>query len=320
MTDGARSVDACREVLRQHAKSFRWAAAFLPADRRDDAAVVYALCRLIDDLADEAPSHAIARRDLDALEAELRGERPPRPVVALFDDVVERRQIERAAVFELMRGVRDDLERVRLRDDRALLRYSYRVAGTVGVMMCGVLGVRDPDALPHAIDLGVAMQLTNISRDVAEDLERDRVYVPASRLLPMDVEQDVLVADRGCVTATAPVVADLLALAEQYYASGVRGLRYIPARPRLAIAVAALVYRGIGGAIARQSYDPARGRAYVGVGGKLMRTVLAFGIWALSFVRPPGRHPAELHAELDGLPGARPPRALPPPDGAALVA
>ncbi len=318
--EGAQSIDECRGVLQRHARSFRWAAAFLPADRRDDAAVVYAMCRLIDDLADEAPSVDIATRELDGLEAELRGERSPRPVVRLFDEVVARRHIERDAVFELIRGVRDDLGRVRLRDDRELLRYSYRVAGTVGVMMCGVLGVRDPDALPHAIDLGVAMQLTNISRDVAEDLGRDRVYLPADRLRDVDVAQFALVADTGVLPAAAPVVGDLLALAERYYASGVRGLGYIPARPRLAIAVAALVYRGIGGVLARRNHDPSLGRAFVGVAGKLARTVLAFGVWAVSFVRPRPTHRAELHAELDGLPGARPPRALPPADAPALAA
>ena len=164
------------------------------------------------------------------------------------------------------------------------------------------------------------MQLTNISRDVAEDLGRDRVYLPADRLRRVDVAQQVLVDDPACLPAVSPVVADLLALAEQYYRSGVRGLRYIPARPRLAIAVAALVYRGIGGVLARRGYDPSLGRAFVGVAGKLARTGLAVGVWALSFVRPRPEHHAQLHAELDGLPGARPPRALVPADVPALAA
>jgi phytoene synthase len=167
-----------RATLATHARSFRWGAFFLPPDRRGAAAIVYAFCRMVDDLVDEAG-------DVDELlrvRDELTGARPARPLVEVFADVVSGSREAVPAALELIGGVRGDAGRVRIDDDAGLLRYCYRVAGTVGLLMCPVLGVTDRAALPHAIDLGIAMQITNICRDVAEDLTMDRVYLPASRL------------------------------------------------------------------------------------------------------------------------------------------
>ena len=171
-------LQASRAVFAAKARTFHWSARLLPADRRDDAAVVYAFCRLVDDTADEAPTAAVAAAALDRLAAELEGRAEPRPLVAAFLDTAARRGLPLDAARELLAGVRSDLGVVRIADDDALLVYCYRVASTVGLLMCGVLGVRERDALPFAVDLGVAMQLTNICRDVAEDAGRGRVYLP----------------------------------------------------------------------------------------------------------------------------------------------
>ncbi|MEY3014719.1 MAG: hypothetical protein RIT45_3454 [Pseudomonadota bacterium] len=294
-------------ILDRHGRSFALAGRLLPAKARDDAAVVYAFCRLVDDTADEAPSEAVARRELDVLQAELLGEAPRRPLVRAYLDVCARTGIPAEAGAELLRGVRGDLDPVQLADDRALLRYAYRVAGTVGLMMCGVLGVRDPAARAQAIDLGVAMQLTNICRDVREDGGRGRVYLPAERLRAAGVEPDQLLAcvdrapEEAIRAATATVVHDLLALAERYYASARTGVPAIPLRARLAIGAAARIYRAIGTRLARRHRcDAWHGRTVVPWGARIV--ALLDGMrWALFARRAP--HDAPLHDALRGLPG-----------------
>lgn len=294
-------VAGCRAVLAHHAKSFRWAGGFLPRRQLDDAAIVYALCRLVDDIADERTSDEEALEQLDAVEQELRGETPPRPLVELFLQVAGRADVPVAAMLELIEGVRTDMYPVAMRDDRELLRYCYRVAGTVGLLMCGVIGVTARRAQPFAVDLGVGMQLTNICRDVAEDAERERVYLPATRLGEAGTTQGALLS--ASRQSAAPVVRDLLGLAERYYRSGDAGMRFIPWRARFAILVASRVYRAIGAQVAAQGFDPDRGRASVSTAGKLWHTLGAAAAFVrLLFVREKP-HAAQLHAALDGLPG-----------------
>ena len=305
-----------RAVLHRHARSFRWGAALLPAEARDDAAVVYAFCRLADDLADERPEptpperRTAALAALDLLEAELREQAPPRPLVAAFLHVCRVREIPLGAALHLVDGIRSDLDAVRLPDDAAIVRYGYRVAGTVGLMMCGVLGVRDPAATPHAIDLGVAMQITNICRDVLEDAHRGRVYLPESRLRAEGLSPSRLLAgkespDPELRAGVRTVVEGLLDLAERYYASGFAGLRYIPLRARLGIRVAATLYRAIGRRLVnRHGADPLRGRTIVGPIDKVVLTSATLLRSLVPSASTP--HSSDLHRPLDGLPGARP--------------
>lgn len=303
---GEGSVAHSRAVLAHHSRSFRWASTFLPPDSRDDAAVVYAFCRLVDDTADETDQPAKAALRLDRLRRELDEKAPPRPAVHGFLDVARRRGIDLASAHELVRGVASDLECVRCQNDEDLLRYCYRVAGTVGLMMCGVLGVDDPQALPHAVDLGVAMQLTNICRDVVEDAARGRVYLPADRLAAAGTCQEALLAGDADRDAVASVVSDLLALADDYYTSADYGMRFIPARCRLAIVVASRVYRAIGVKLAGNGSDALAGRTVVGPGAKLWWVLVS--LWAfmtptVTGLRRLDDHDARLHQALRGLPG-----------------
>ncbi len=296
-----------REVLSKHARSFRWASWFLPEDCRDDAAVVYALCRLIDDIADLAEDENVARVELNKLRRELRAEEAARPLVAAFREVAARRNMSLEFADQLIEGVLSDLRTVRVKDDDEFLRYCYRVAGTVGLMMCGVLGVDERTALPHAIDLGVAMQITNICRDVLEDSQNDRVYLPESRLRAAGTSQEEILAGTADPNAVSKVVADLLQLADVYYRSADHGMRYIPARSRFAIVVAARLYRAIGLKLKSRGANPMNGRTWIPWYGKIRWTVIA----AVDYLSPevsgsahhPG-HDATLHIPLQGLPGA----------------
>ena len=168
-------------------------------------------------------------------------------------------------------------------------------------MMCGVLGVQDrARALPHAIDLGIAMQLTNISRDVQADAENGRVYLPAVVSVgDPRLPKDTLATKPDAV---AKATADLLALAEQYYASARRGFRFIPMPGRVAIAVAAYVYRAIGHRIASRGYVHEAPRAVVPGWQRLIW--LAYGVVVACVPVDARRHEDDLHGALRGLPGA----------------
>lgn len=296
-----------RAVLARKARTFHLASRFLPAAVRDDAALVYAFCRLVDDTADEAPDPALAAVRLERLRAELLGEAPARPLVAAFRDTAERLDLPLAAAADLIHGVRSDLHPVRVADDAELIRYCYRVASTVGLMMCAVLRVRCREALPHAVDLGVAMQLTNIARDVAEDAGRDRVYLPASRLRAAGADPEQVVRGAADPRAVAVVVLQLLEMADGYYRSADAGMRDIPARLRPAILVASRVYRAIGVRLRRRGGDTLAGRTVVPWPEKVLwgtrAVAVAFHPRVLGF-GPRDAHDAALHRALRGLPGA----------------
>ena len=216
-----------------------------------------------------------------------------------FLAVCLRRGIDPGCARHLLAGMESDLGPVAMPDRAALLRYCYQAAGTVGLMMVGVLGVREAWATPHAIDLGIAMQLTNICRDVAEDARMGRVYLPADRIGGLDAA-GVLEGDEQDRAAVVAEVGALLDLADRYYASGLAGLPAIPLRTRPAIAVAAALYQGIGHRLRAAGGDPMGGRTVVPPGAKLRLAVGALA--ALPFLAA-REHDPDLHGSLSGLPG-----------------
>lgn len=304
----AELVEESRAVLHRHARSFRVAAKALGDEEADDAALCYAFCRLADDVVDEAASPSEARAAIDGLRDELGGKRTPRPLVTAWLRLALRRRIPVGAARALLEAVASDVGRVRVADEAGLLRYAYGVAGTVGLMMCGVLGARDRGARPFAVDLGIGMQLTNIARDVAEDARRDRVYLPASWLRAAGVDPDEVVAGTAPRERVWTVVERLLDRAEEYYTSAMDGLRALPWRGRLTVLLALHLYRAIGRAVRRRGPAALADRTVLSRAWLVMLTVRA----ALDLL-----HPRALgllatssgadHAALDGLPGTRGP-------------
>ncbi|HEY6725950.1 MAG TPA: phytoene/squalene synthase family protein [Polyangiaceae bacterium] len=275
------------DVLRRHGKSFFLAHALLPADARDAARVLYAWCRRADDLVDERPVEEAAPA-LVGLERELDGiyERRPQsdPLLAAFQEVVIANGIPKQYPSDLLRGFRMDLEGTVYETLLDSYQYCYRVAGTVGLMMCHVMGVRHPEALRHAVHLGIAMQLTNICRDVAEDWGRGRLYVPLTLLggrAPARGIQGSFPDDLAVPMASA--VQRMLDVADQFYASADRGLRYLAPRSMWAVLVARLVYSSIGAVLRRRGCDVTRGRAYVPFPRKLWLMGRALGRVLASF-------------------------------------
>lgn len=288
------------QTLAQKGRSFYWARRFLSPVHADRTTRLYGFCRRIDDLADEAQSQDVAREALHQLDCDLCAgvSRDPLTVdaIRLIDECAIEIEIPRM----LIAGVAGDLDSVLIEDEDELLRYCYRVAGTVGVMMCAALDVSDPAALPHAIDLGIAMQLTNLCRDVHEDACSGRRYLPAS--LVGDIAPERLIAPNpNDFARVEAAVSRLLDVAETYYASGEDGLGYLSAHARGAILVAGRLYRSIGLRLRRRALGDWSKRAVVPGAAKVGISVGAL----LSFpsrVRTRPHLPA-LHAALAGLPG-----------------
>ena len=210
-------------------------------------------------------------------------------------------QASTAAAVTLIDTVLSDLGPVRVADEAGLLRYAYGAAGTVGLQMCAMLGADDPRAVPHAIDLGVAMQLTNVARDVAEDAARDRLYLPATWLPPR-------LEPAGVMDAPGPVfiaVQQVLARADRRYRSAERGLHHLPPRMRPAIRAAARLYEEIGLRVLRQGPGYLHsGRCVAPLPRKLLLLAGCLGAGVLGRV-PAGPHNSMLHLALRGLPGVR---------------
>lgn len=241
-----------RALLQKHARSFSLAASALDERTLDEAAICYALCRLADDMVDDAPSYAEGRAAIDTLRAELRGRAQSRPLVRAWIRLALRRGIPMAAAWRLCDTIARDAGPVRVADDAELLDYAEGVAGTVGIMMVAVFGAATPSARHAAETLGVAMQYTNIARDVAEDAARDRVYLPATRLRAAGVDPEAIVARTADPERVFAVVRDLVHAAEPAYASARAGLLELALRPRAAGMFALHLYREIGREVVRR--------------------------------------------------------------------
>ena len=290
-------------MLAAKGRSFYWARHLLGSVHAARATRLYGFCRLIDDLADNASSAKAARLDLSSAALAITTGVSADPIVSDMLDLMRECRIDPAIVLELIEGVTSDLETVRMENIDCLLRYCYRVAGTVGLMMCCVLDVDDPAALPHAVDLGIAMQLTNICRDVEEDAAAGRRYLPASMI--GDIAPELLISPLdGLRPRLRQCVADLLHLADCHYRSGEQGLRYLPVCARSSILVAARVYEAIGKELRRRDFAYWSGRVVLhrGIKATLTARALMSQVLRPSFLLVPQRHNAALHTAIVGLP------------------
>jgi len=300
----AADLAVCRAVIREHSRSFSAASRLLPRGVSDAAVATYAFCRGADDDVDDFASVAAARVRHERTRARVAriyaGEEMETAVARAFQWVVERHAIPREEPDALLDGMEQDLGEVRIPHLEALLLYCYRAAGVVGRMMSRIMGRGDAPALRRAVDLGIAMQLTNVARDVGEDARRGRVYLPAAWLEEEGSSPDDVLA----VEPTAGVLRTnrrVLALAERYYESGIGGIGLLPARCRPAIHAAALLYREIGREVLRRGGDGLTARAAISSRRRTeLLAVAVLGSWTSPAVRA-GRvdhHLAELHAPL----------------------
>ncbi len=261
---------ACRDLLRVGSKSFHAASLLLPRRVRDPATALYAFCRLGDDAVDDAADPAEGLAEMRArLDAAYRGAPLDHPADRAFAHVVEAHDMPRELPEALLDGFAWDAAGRRYETLDDVHAYAARVAGTVGAMMTLLMGVRRHAALARATDLGTAMQLTNIARDVGEDARNGRLYLPRQWLREADVEPDAFLAAPVFSAGVASVTARLLAEATRLYARAEAGSAMLPRDCRPAIRAAHNIYAEIGAEVTRAGYDSVSRRAVVSSKRKL---------------------------------------------------
>ena len=284
----------CREAIRTGSLSFHAASRLLPARVRDPALALYAFCRVADDEVDEGTDKARAVLALrDRLDLVYAGQ--PRNAAAdrAFASVVEEFAMPRALPEALLEGLAWDAVGRRYDDLSGVLSYSARVAAAVGAMMCVLMRQRDADALARACDMGLAMQLTNIARDVGEDARAGRLYLPRDWLAEAGVDEAAFLAQPLPLPGIRLATRRLLAQADRLYFRGAAGVAALPLDCRPGIYAAGRIYAGIGGRVRAAGHDSITRRAHTGRARKIGWLMLSAAQAATSAVMP---RKALLHA------------------------
>lgn len=284
----------CRAAIRTGSYSFHAASRLLPARVRDPALALYAFCRIADDAVDEGRDRVAAVLALrDRLDRVYAGNPLDAAPDRAFAAVVAGFDMPRALPEALLEGFAWDAVGRRYESFSGVLDYAARVAATVGAMMCVLMGVRDRDALARACDLGLAMQLTNIARDVGEDARAGRLYLPLDWLDEVGVVPERFLADPRPTLAVRHLTARLLDRAEALYRRATGGVPALPRSCRPGIAAAGRIYGAIGAVVAENGFDSVTVRASTSAAQKLALLARAGLDATVTLVAP---LPARLHA------------------------
>ncbi len=261
-----------QNFLSIYAKSFNWAGFFLTKKIYQNSSDLYDFCRTLDDTVDEDLDLEIKKKNFNEFKNDFLNKNLENLTIKKMYKLIENFNISKNIVLDLFDGVQSDLkENVKFNSNKELIVYSYRVAGTVGLMMAKILNVSSKNSLRAAIDLGIAMQLTNIARDVIEDSIRNRSYI----------------------NSNFDSIIKTLKLADKFYESSFKSIKEIPLNSRFAILVARRVYREIGNKILNkknmENYKIS-GKIYVSNFGKINQTFLSiFDLIKLMFIKS-GEH------------------------------
>jgi len=246
-----------KSYLSVYAKSFSWAGFFLPRETLKKCSVLYDFCRVADNIADDKDEIEVKEKKFAEFENEFNQKKFDNLIIKNMWGIMEEFNISIKIVQDLLAGIRSDIkEKVEINSKKDLLIYSYRVAGTVGLMMAKILNVTKKNSLKSAIDLGIAMQLTNISRDVLEDSKNNRFYIEEN----------------------FETISSTVNLANRYYQDSFYAIKSIPISFRFSILVARRVYRKIGYKILKkknlENYQRS-GKIYVSNIEKVLETFLS---------------------------------------------
>ena len=255
--------------IKSEGKSFYWASFFLPKKNRIAASRLYSICRYLDDVADN--SKLDTSSEIKNIFNQIK-ENESSEINIFF----KKNNINLGILKDLIDGLISDQQNVRVTDEKELIDYSYKVAGTVGLMMLPIINTKDAEARKHAIDLGIAMQLTNIARDVYEDAKMNRLYLPKEWLGQVSVSDliDNKLDDQKKRLIELSI-KNLIELSDKFYANGFSGMKFIPLRTRLAIFFAAKIYKGIGEKIKSGGYVYKLERIYLNKLEKLWITIIS---------------------------------------------
>ena len=255
-----------QNYLSVYAKSFNWAGFFLPKNILIKCSVLYDFCRTLDNIADQNNSLEKKKEEFIKFKEEFSSKSKNNIIISNMIDLIRSENINSSIVYDLFDGIESDIKaNVKIKSYKELLIYCYRVAGTVGLMMAKIMKVKNRDSLKSAINLGIAMQLTNISRDVIEDKNNDREYIESNFL----------------------ILKNTIHKADNFYESSFYAIKDIPLICRFSIIVARRVYREIGRKILKisdfENYK-CSGKVYLNNFEKLIQTFFSLGdIFKLMF-------------------------------------
>lgn len=260
----------CEEITRQHSRTFFLASGLLSPEKRRAARALYAFCRISDDLVDHSLGEAFEElcswKQSSLGDQKLQDDR----VVMAWIDTRQRFQIPLRYAEQLIEGVAYDLKKDRYQNFSELAAYSYGVASTVGLMTMHIIGFSGPEAIPYAVKLGIALQLTNILRDVGEDWQTGRLYLPLDELSASGLDESDIA--RGIVTERwRNFMRFQIERTRRLYAESLPGIQFLSPDGRFAIAAAALLYQDILKDIEEHDYDVFNRRAHVSNLEKVLR-------------------------------------------------
>lgn len=290
--------ERCEAITRHHGRTFYFASRCLPRAQRQAVVATYAFCRIADDIVDnsDASDREDAIRNLEAWEREIA--HPVHPVAIAFAVARDRFRIPEEPIHELMDGVRMDLDTGRYSSWDGLSSYCYHVAGTVGLMVAPILGCSSEEAMPHAADLGIAMQLTNILRDVGEDARRGRIYLPLDEIAAFGCTETAILA--GEPEPGFPSLMQFqIARARHLYASAHRGIPALDAYGRFTTLVAHNLYARILNEIEANHYDVFGRRAHISTKRKILSLPKISLRFVQSTLRPPSFERTRLGPSAD---------------------
>ena len=273
-----------KNYLSIYARSFNWSGFFLPKKIYIKCSKLYDFCRTIDNIADQNTDLEIKKKELGEFKIKFEEKNQQDSVIKNMWNLMNESNISKKIVDDLFDGVESDLkQKVRIKTEKELLVYSYRVAGTVGLMMAKIFGIKKKESLQRAIDLGIAMQLTNIARDVVEDEKKNRIYL-------IKKSKDTLLD-----------IKNIISKADSFYDSSFVGIKDIPLSCRFSIVVARRVYRQIGKKILeKKDIDGYRkaGKIYVSNFGKIVQTIFSLLDLIVLFFTKPRKHEKENEYKL----------------------
>ena len=252
--------DIFHQTLKKHAKSFYFAGLLLDKQTLHDASVLYAFCRQLDDAADiEDMSEKSVK--LQQLITDYRTDHSQNEINIAFKELKKQYQLNNRFIDDLILGVSSDLQFKQPKDLKELIFYSYQVAGTVGGLMARILGATNEKVWRFAIDLGIGMQLTNISRDIKEDALNNRIYLPQDQL-GSDIDATTILNPEH-KTKVYHVTKEILNTADKYYQSGFSGIYYIPKKNQFSIFIAGMLYQSIGNKVLNNNEKFLKQRVYL---------------------------------------------------------
>ena len=273
-------------TLKNRAKTFYFASLFFPNYIKKDIRTLYEFCRYIDDIGDDQKrSSKSSKFKLEKIKNDLRILKSQNVIVSNLLSICSKYNINTSIPIYLIDGVLSDLKIVNFKSNNELIKYSFKVAGTVGLMMCAIMNVKDKKLKLKAIQLGIAMQITNISRDVNEDLNRGRIYFPKQLLSKKIKDFKEIPKKKKFKMYFCKDLNKLLNMADRIYKISWNGIILLPIKYRIPIAIASFLYQSIGRKIRSKSYDVWNQRIYLNFFEKIIYTVGI--IYKLIFCKKP---------------------------------